>query len=46
MNAHTKYFHKNNKYISLLVSDKKYCKNILRCGIKLKAYLKKYLIVN
>ena len=46
MNAYTKYFDKNNKYINLLVSDKKYQKNIMRYGIKLKASLKKNLIVN
>ena len=38
MNACTKYFDENNKYINLLVSDKKILeKHSIRYGIKLKA---------
>ena len=37
---------KDNKRMNLLVNDKKYCKNIVKHGIKLKTYLRKNLVVN
>ena len=45
INTCVKYF-KDNKHMNLLVNDKKYYKNIMKYGIKLNIYLKKYLIVN
>ena len=46
MNGYVKYFDNNNKYISILVCDKKLLKNTIKDGIKLKIYLKEGLKVN
>ena len=43
VNAYAKYFHKNDKCVDLLVNDKKYWKNTMKYGIKLKIYLEKKL---
>ena len=45
MNTCVKYF-KDNKHMNLLVNDKKTLQKYNEIGIKLKIYLKKYLIVN
>ena len=45
MNTCVKYF-KDNKHMNLLVNDKKILQKYNEIGIKLKIYLKKYLIVN
>ena len=44
MNTCVKYF-KDNKHMNLLVNDKKILQKYNEIGIKLKIYLKKYLIV-
>ena len=44
MNTCVKYF-KDNKHMNLLVNDKKTLQKYNEIGIKLKIYLKKYLIV-
>ena len=43
MNAYTKYFHKNNKYINLLVSDKKILEKYSKIWYKIKSLIKKEL---
>ena len=43
MNAHTKYFDKNSKYINLSVSDKKIIKKYLKIWNKIKSLIKKEL---
>ena len=46
--GYTKYFNNDNRYVNLLVSDKKKIikKNTMKYGIRLKAYSKKNLIKN
>ena len=44
LTEYTKHFNNNNKYVNLLVSDKKLLKNAMKYGIRLKAYPKKNLI--
>ena len=46
MNAYTKYFDKNNKYINLLVSDKKILEKYSEIWNKIKSLIKKNWIVN
>ena len=46
MNAYTKYFDKNNKYINLLVTDKKILEKYSEIWNKIKSLLKNNLIVN
>ena len=43
MNAYTKYFDKNNKYINLLVSDKKILEKYSEIWNKIKSLIKKLL---
>ena len=43
MNAYTKYFDKNSKYINLSVSDKKIIKKYLKIWNKIKSLIKKEL---
>ena len=46
MNFDTKYFDKNNKYINLLVSDKKILEKYSEIWNKIKSLIKKNWIVN
>ena len=46
MNAYTKYFDKNNKYINFLVSDKKILEKYSEIWNKIKSLIKKNWIVN
>ena len=41
MNTYTKYFHKNNKYMNLLVNDKKILKKYSEISNKIKSLIKK-----
>ena len=41
MNAYAKYFDKNNKYINLLVNDKKILKKYLEIWNKIKSFIEK-----
>ena len=43
MNAYTKYFDKNNKYINHLVKDEKTLKKYLKIWNKIKSLIKKEL---
>ena len=46
MNAYAKHFDKNNKYVNLLVNDKKMLKKHSEIWNKIKSLIKKKLIAN
>ena len=46
MNAYAKHFDKNNKYVNLLVNDKKMLKKYSEIWNKIKSLIKKKLIAN